>query len=106
MHLIELPPRVAPARRQLDIAAVAKPLEAGIAVDLKDAFEVRQMGGGTFRPTIGTVEIDSRRRVSPAPGPVVAGIDPQTVRPRPGSSTGIGGSSATSFRDAQPSSAG
>src|SRR5258706_14647343 len=90
MHLIELPPRVAPARRQLDIAAVAKPLEAGIAVDLKDAFEVRQMGGGTFGPTIGTVEIDRRRRVSPAPGPGVAGIDPKPA--------GLGGASARNWQ--------
>jgi len=77
VHLIELSPRVAPARRQLDIAAVAKPLEAGIAVDLKDAFEVRQMRGGTFGPTIGAVEIDRCRRINPAPGPVVAGIYPE-----------------------------
>jgi hypothetical protein len=68
---------VAPARRQLDIAAVAKPLEAGIAVDLNDAFEVRQMRGGTFGATVGAVEIDRCRRVSPAPGPVVADIDPE-----------------------------
>jgi len=68
VHLIELSPRVAPARRQLDIAAVAKPLEAGIAVDLKDAFEVRQMRGGTFGPTIGAVEIDRAGGSAPLQG--------------------------------------
>ena len=68
---------MSPARRQLDIAAVAKPLEAGITVDLNDAFELRQMRGGTFGPAIGAVEIDRRRRIGPVPGPVIAGIDPE-----------------------------
>ena len=73
----ELAPRIRPARRQLDITAIAEPFEAGIAVDLNDAFKLRQMGGRPFGPTIGTVEIDGCRWIGTAPGPVVAGIDPE-----------------------------
>ena len=40
MHFIKLPPCMGPARRELYIAASGEPLEAGIAVDLNDAFEL------------------------------------------------------------------
>lgn len=53
-----------PARRELDIAAFSESIESGIAVDLNDAFELRQMGGGSFGPTVGTVEVDGCRRVA------------------------------------------
>lgn len=77
MHFVELAPRMGPARRQLDIAAGAKPLEAGIAVDLNDPFEPRQMSSGTLGATIRAVKVDRRRWISPAPGPLIAGIDPE-----------------------------
>jgi hypothetical protein len=65
-----------PVGGQLYIAADAEPLESGITVDL-NASEPRQMRSGTLGPTIGTVEIDGRRRISSAPRPVIAGIDPE-----------------------------
>ena len=77
LHLVELAPRMRPAGRELDIAALAKPLEAGIAVDLHDTFEPGQMGGRPLGFAIGTVEIDRSRRIGSIPGPIVAGIDPE-----------------------------
>jgi len=35
------------------------------------------MRNRTFGPTIGTVEIDGRRRIGAAPGSIVTGIDPE-----------------------------
>ena len=77
MHLIELAPRMGPARRQQDFAAGAKPLEPGVTVDLNHTSELRQMRSGALGPTIGTVEIDGRRRIGSVPGPVIAGVDPE-----------------------------
>ncbi len=77
MHLVELAPRVGPAGCELDVAAVAEPIEAGITVDLNDALELGQMRSGTLGLAIGTVEIDRRRRIGSIPGPVIAGVDPE-----------------------------
>jgi Reverse transcriptase (RNA-dependent DNA polymerase) len=60
-----------------DGAAVGEALEAGIAVDLNDTFELRQMGGRTLGLAIGTVEIDRGRRIGSIPGAVIAGVDPE-----------------------------
>src|SRR5437868_3739138 len=77
MHLIELAPRMGPARRQHDIAADAKALESGVTVDLNDTSEVRQMRSGALGPTIGAVKIDGRRRIGSVPGPIITGVDPE-----------------------------
>jgi hypothetical protein len=52
VDLVELAPRMGPARGQLDTAG-AEPLEPGITVDLNDASEPRQMSSRTLGPTIG-----------------------------------------------------
>jgi hypothetical protein len=44
LHLIILAPGMDPAGRQPDIARPGQSLEFGIAVDLNDALELRQMG--------------------------------------------------------------
>ena len=54
-----------------------QPFEAGIAVDLQDAAESFEVSGRTLGLAIGAVEVDGRRRIGPAPGPVVARVDPQ-----------------------------
>jgi hypothetical protein len=58
------------------MASGRKPLEARIAVDVDDALEVLQMSRRPLSATIRAVEIDRRRRIGSAPGPVVSGINP------------------------------
>jgi hypothetical protein len=41
MHVVELAPRMSPAGREID--AAAEPLEAGIAIDLQNAPELRKI---------------------------------------------------------------
>jgi len=77
MDFVEFAPRMSPARRQLDIATGAKPLEPRVTVDMYDALEPFQMTSGPFGTAIGAVEIDGRRWNGPVPGPVIAGVDPQ-----------------------------
>jgi pimeloyl-ACP methyl ester carboxylesterase len=77
LHIIEFAPRMGPAGRELDIAAGFEPLESGIAVDLNDAFELRQMGDWALGAAIWTVKIDGCRWIRSAPGSVIAGIDPE-----------------------------
>jgi hypothetical protein len=57
MHLIKPVPRVGPAGGQHGIARSGQPIEAGIGVDLKGAFDPKQMRNWSLGPTIGTVEI-------------------------------------------------
>jgi len=77
MHLVKLAPRVGPARCQYDVAARGQPLEASIAVDLQHTTEVLEMGSRTLCLAIRTVEVNSCRRIGSAPGPVIAGVDPE-----------------------------
>jgi hypothetical protein len=77
VDFIELPSRMGPACRQLNIAAGAQPLKARITVDLNHTSELCQMRSGTLGPTIGTIEIDDCRRVRSVPGPVITGVDPE-----------------------------
>jgi hypothetical protein len=77
MHLIEPAPRMGPARCQLDFAAGAEALKPRIAIDLDDAPKPRQMRCWTVAPTIRTIEIDSRRWIRAAPGPVIPRLDPE-----------------------------
>jgi len=77
VHLIELATRMGPTCRELNVAAVTQPLEAGIAVNLNDAFESRKMSSRTLGSAVRTVEVDGRRRIGSIPGPVIAGVDPE-----------------------------
>jgi hypothetical protein len=61
MDLVELAPRMRPAGRELNIGT--KPFEAGIAIDLHNAFELGQMRGGALGLAVGAVEIDRSRRI-------------------------------------------
>src|SRR5437870_4968760 len=68
---------MSPTCCELNAAAIAEPVEAGITVDLKDAAEPGQMRSRTFGLSIGTVEIDRSRRIAAVPGAVITGVDPQ-----------------------------
>ena len=68
-----------PARRQLNVAAVTQPLEAGIAVNLNDASESCQMSSRTLGSTIRTVEIDGRRWIGSIPGPIITRVNPEAA---------------------------
>ena len=70
MHVVELAPRMSPAGREID--AAAEPLEAGIAVDLQNAPELRKVGDRAFGLTIGTIEIECSRRIGALPGTIIA----------------------------------
>lgn len=72
MHLIELAPRMGPAGRELDLAAGGEPLKVWIAVNLNDAFEPLKMTSRPLGATIGTVEVDSRRRIGSTPRSIIA----------------------------------
>jgi hypothetical protein len=65
------------AGRQPDVSANTQPLETRIAIDLDDSPETGQMGCRPFGPPVRAVEIYCRRRISSAPGPVIARIDPE-----------------------------
>ena len=70
MDLVESTSRVGPTCCELDMAAFAEALEAGIAVDLNDAPEACQVRGGTLGLPIGTVEIDRCWWIGSVPGAV------------------------------------
>ena len=77
LHLIELASGVSPTSCELESAAIAEPVEAGIAVDLHDAAEPGQVRGWALGFAIRAVKLDRSRRIGPVPGPVVAGVDPE-----------------------------
>jgi len=52
MYLVELAPRMGPARRQLYVAADAEPLEPRVTVDMYDALKPLQMASGPLGATI------------------------------------------------------
>jgi hypothetical protein len=56
---------------------IVQPLEAGVAVSLKEAGEARQVRGWVLGTAIGAVEIGCGRSGGAAKQPVVAHIDPQ-----------------------------
>src|SRR5918994_2157556 len=79
MHLVELAPCMSPARCQLDMTGVRKPLESWIAIHMDGAPEALQMSCRALSATIRAVEIDSHRWIGAAPWPVVPGVDPQSA---------------------------
>jgi hypothetical protein len=91
------------AGRQDDVAALRQALEPGVAIDLEHPAAAVEMGYRALGPTVLAIEVDGRRRVRPAPRPVITGIDPQPAGTR---STAAGiedrqrGVSANSFFDA------
>jgi hypothetical protein len=66
-----------PAGRQHDVIPQGQRFEAGIAIDLENAAEAFEMRRRPLGPPIRTVSIENRRRIVPAPGPVVPCIDPE-----------------------------
>src|SRR5215210_325527 len=79
MHLIELAPCMGPARCQLDMTGVWKPIEAWIAIHMDGAPEALQMSRRALSATIRAVEVDGGRWIRSIPGPVISGIDPKSA---------------------------
>src|SRR5262249_58738707 len=79
VQVVELPARVCPTGGQYDLAPRGQPLESGVTVNLQNAAESFEMRGWPLRLAVGAVKIDGGRRIGPAPGPVVARIDPQSA---------------------------
>ena len=77
LDLVEVPPHVRPAEGQRHRAARGEARVAGIAVDLQHAGEAGEMRDRPLVLAVGRVDIGDRRRLGPAPGPVVAGIGPE-----------------------------
>ena len=71
---------MAPASRENDVPSLRQRLKAGIAVDMKNAAEPLEMRGLTFGFAVRRVKIDRSRRLRPAPGSLLAGVDPQPPR--------------------------
>jgi len=68
---------VGPARRQDDVARRRQPFEASIAINLQHTTEALEMTGRPLCLAIRTVEVEGGRRFGPAPGSVIARVDPQ-----------------------------
>jgi hypothetical protein len=71
--------------------------EAGIAIDMQHALEVLKVRYRALGLSVRREQVDRRWRLGSSPWPLLSRIDPQSpvfVRPRPGSSTGTGVSSA------------
>src|SRR5262249_52989362 len=79
VQVVELPARVCPTGGQYDLAPRGQPLESGVTVNLQNAAESFEMRGWPLRLAVGAVKINGGRRIRPAPGPVVARIDPQSA---------------------------
>ncbi len=77
MYVVKLAPCVRPAGGQIDVAPCGQRLEAGISVNLQDTAERLQMRSRTFGTTVRTITIENRRRIIPAAGSVVPGLDPE-----------------------------
>ena len=67
---------MAPTSGENDILIFGKLLEPGIAVDMQDAFEIREMRDRPFSLTVRCKQIDRRRRFRSAPRPLLAGSCP------------------------------
>jgi len=83
---VKLASRVCPTGREHDVAIAGQMLEARIAVDMQDTFEVRKVRYRAFGLAVRCEQIDRCRRFRSAPGPLVTGIDPQSPRLRSPSS--------------------
>ena len=59
MHIVEVVPRMRPARRQLDMVGDEEPFEVRVSIDLEDVLEPRQMRRRTFHAPIRAVEVGS-----------------------------------------------
>src|SRR5208337_4885806 len=80
--VVKLPPGVRPAsnlrdRARLGPSRIVQPLEASVAVSLKEAGEARHVRRRMLGTTVGAVEIGRRRSGRATKQPIVAHIDPQ-----------------------------
>ncbi|MNV58527.1 hypothetical protein D3C71_1509070 [compost metagenome] len=103
MQIPEGAARVSPASRFDDAPTCVDLAVPAIGIGLEDAAVVRKMCLRMFPLAVGRVAIPSRGRLHVSCGPVVAHVHPQSaglVRPRPGSSTATGVSSACTFSPA------
>ncbi len=76
LNIIELSPRVSPAGRQHNITARRQLLKPGISINLQDTTELLQVSRWSLRFAVRTVEVNSSRRIQPAPWPIISRIDP------------------------------
>jgi hypothetical protein len=103
MELEEAAPHMRPAEREADgcVGAISgQSFESRVTINLKHAFEGREMFSGMRALPILGINVGRRRVRRTAPWPVIDRVTPQRpvlVRPRPGSSTGKVVSSANSF---------
>jgi hypothetical protein len=77
VELIERSARMRPAECQPDrgiLAGLDQTAEPGIAVDLQDASECRQVRGRVLAPTILGIDIGRRRMRRSGPGPIIDGV--------------------------------
>src|SRR5215813_370912 len=96
-EFIEVAPYMHPTGGQRDIAARPQSRKAGVAVNVEIAREVLQVRRRPLALAIGRVHEDGCRCRRAAPRSLVTRVHPKPpvlVRPRPGSSTGTGVSSA------------
>jgi hypothetical protein len=77
MDLVELAPDMGPTGRERDRSIGGQPFEPGIAIDLEDTFEPREMGLRPIGPAVRTIEIDRCRRAWPIPRSIVSNVNPQ-----------------------------
>ena len=66
-----------PAGGEHHLSTGREPFKADIVVDMQHALEPCQMRGGPLGLAVRRVDLNRRWRVGPAPGALVAGIDPQ-----------------------------
>ena len=73
-QVIELPPDMAPAERQVHSIAIGQDLVAREAIDLQHADEASKVSDRLLGLAVGRVEIGDAWRIAAAPGSFVAGV--------------------------------
>src|SRR6187431_1978268 len=77
LDVVELPPHMAPAEGEYDVAGFGEVLIGAVAVDLQRAAEAFEMPGRPRVLAVGCIDIGDARRSVAGPGPLVACIGPQ-----------------------------
>jgi len=83
--VVELPPRVRPASCEGHTGPCGDLVKPGISIDMEHAFEVLEVGDGTFGLAVRCEQEDGGWRLRTAPSALIAGIDPEPPRLRPSS---------------------
>ena len=82
-NFVKFAPRVAPTCGKNNVLLFGELLEASIAVDMKNAFEVRKMCNRPLGLAIRRKQIDRGWRFRPTPRSLLAGVNPETSSLRP-----------------------